>query len=245
MKRNKLAISITIGIVCFALVLTIFMQFKLVYQTEISEIDTLREEDLRTELASWKKKYEETEEKYEEVVETLKKYNEQSSSNSKTKKNLEEELENLELALGVTDVEGKGLIIRIEDPKIVETDYMNQDIEQGNQLVSSSELMIIVNFLKDAGAEAISINGNRVVNTTDFVNITASSYIKMNSQRISSPFEIKVIGDADALKSSLIGTGYVEKIKTLGQKITFTEKNNIQINKYNGNMETEYIKENK
>ena len=43
------------------------------------------------------------------------------------------------------------------------------------------------------------------------------------------------------LKASLIGTGYVTKIKDWGQTIEFKEPRNVIINKYNGNMDYKYI----
>lgn len=238
MNKGKNTMIITIGIACFILVLIIFMQFKVVYQTDITSIDTMREEDLKSELANWKSKYESSEQKYTETTETLKKYKDESTSNSKTKTNLQEELENTELMLGKTNVEGPGLIIKLSDPK--ENQKTELDEMDTEERVSSSELLKIVNYLKDAGAEAISINGQRVVNQTDIVQIT-DIYIKMNSVRISPPYEIKAIGDAEYLKSSLIGVGYYDKIKGWGQEIEFEESKKITINKYNGNMETKYI----
>lgn len=239
MKKGKITMTITIGIACFLLVLIIFMQFKVVYQTDITSIDTMREEDLKTELASWKSKYEDTEEKYKEITETLKKYKEESSSDSQTKRNLEEELENLKLMLGVTDVEGPGLIITLKDPEnILQAEAEGDDTIQR---ISASQLMIIVNYLKDAGAEAISINNQRIVNKTDFAQINMTGYIKINSQRASAPFEIKVIGDSDYLKGALIGTGYVQTMKNWGQTIEFEEKKKVTINKYDGNMDFKYI----
>ena len=85
MKKGKITMTITIGIAFFVLVLIIFMQFKVVYQSNETSIDTMREEELKTELANWKSKYEDAEKKYEEVTNTLKKYNEQSSSNDETR----------------------------------------------------------------------------------------------------------------------------------------------------------------
>jgi len=230
---------ITIGIVCFLLVLIIFMQFKVVYQTDITSIDTMREEDLKAELANWKSKYEEAEQKHAEVTKTLKKYQEESSSDSKTKSNLQKELAELELKLGLTDVEGEGLIITLEDPENIDEEEF--DDENSKQRIVASELMIIANLLKDAGAEAISINNQRIVNKTDFAQITESGYIKINSHRVSAPFEIKVIGNKDDLKGSIIGTGYKGKIEKWGQKITFKESKKVNIKKYDGNMDTKYI----
>lgn len=239
MKKGKATIIVTIGIACFLLVMILFMQFKVVYQTDITSIDTMREEDLKTELANYKSKYEDTEKKYKNVSETLKKYKEESTSKSQTQKNLEEELENSRLMLGITNVEGPGLIITLKDPQDIEEAELDE--ESTEQRVSASELMIIVNSLKDAGAEAISINNQRIVNKSDFAQIT-DTYIKINSKRVSGPFEIKVIGDADYLKGNLIGTGLVDDItKKWGQSIEFNEKKKISINKYDGNMELKYI----
>ena len=239
MKKGKITITITIGLACFVLVLIIFMQFKVIYQTDIASIDTMRAEELKTELSSWKSKYEEAEEKYNEISETLKKYKEESTSGGKTKENLQEELENLELLLGLTDVEGKGIEIILKDPENI--DELEKEIDHTEQRITASELMIIVNFLKDAGAEAISVNNQRIVNKTDFAQINETTYLKINSQMVSGPFTIKAIGDPDYLKASLIGTGYVTKIKDWGQNIEFKEPRNVTINKYNGNMDFKYI----
>ena len=171
MKKGKITITITIGLACFVLVLIIFMQFKVVYQTDITSINTMREEDLKVELANWKSKYDEAEQKYRELSETLKKYNQESTTDSQTKKNLQEELETLELELGLTDVEGKGIEITLKNPENIEE--AETDTEQR---IKASELMIIVNFLKDAGAEAISVNNQRIVNKTDFAQINDTTY---------------------------------------------------------------------
>ena len=232
MKKGKISIIITAGIACFILVMIMFMQFKIVYETDISSIETMREEDLKQELANWKAKYEETEQKYQETEQTLNKYKEQSSSDSQTKQNLEDELANLNLMLGKTDVEGQGVIITL------------QDNDNSEQKISAEELMIIVNYLRDAGEEAISINNQRVINNT-YITLINNSFIKVNSQRVTSPYEIKAIGNSEYLKSSLIGNGgYAEKITSLGQQIKIEEKKKVNIQKYDEEITTKYIEEN-
>lgn len=239
MKKGKITITITIGLACFVLVLILFMQFKVVYQTDVTSIDTMREEDLKAELASWKSKYEEAEEKYNEISETLKKYNEESTTDAQTKNNLQEELENLELLLGLTDVEGEGIEITLKDPENIEE--AEKEIEHTEQRITASQLMIIVNYLKDAGAEAISINNQRIVDKTDFAQINDTTYIKINSQRVTAPFTIKAIGDPDYLKGALIGTGYSDTMKRLGQIVEFNQPKKVTIQKYAGSMDFKYI----
>ena len=231
-KKGKITITITIGIACFVLVMIMFMQFKIVYETDLASIETMREEDLQEELASWKSKLEEVEKQYNEITETLKKYKEESSSDSQTQKNLEEELQKLELMLGITDVKGEGMIITLNESHEV------------TKKITADELMIIVNYLKDAGAEAIDINGQRIVSSSFFAE-PSESYIKINGKRITLPIKITAIGDPDYLKSSLVGTGgYAEKIATWGQVIEFETRKRVTISKYEGSdLTTKYINE--
>lgn len=232
MKKEKMSLVVTTGIACFILTMIMFMQFKIVYETDISSLETMREEDLKQELVNWKTKYEETEQRYEEIEQTLNKYKEESTSNSQIKQNLEEELENLNLMLGVTDVEGTGIIITL------------QDSDDQEEKITAEELMMIVNYLKDAGAEAISINDQRIINST-YITLINNSFIKINSQKISSPYEIKAIGDSEYLKSSLVGNGgYAEKITNLGKKIKIEEKRKVYISKYDKELSVKYIKQN-
>ena len=44
------------------------MQFKIVNETDITSIENMREAELRSELANWKSKYEETNAQYEETI---------------------------------------------------------------------------------------------------------------------------------------------------------------------------------
>ena len=57
-RKGKVTLTITIGIACLALSIVMFMQFRLVNETDITSIENMREEELRTELANWKERYE-------------------------------------------------------------------------------------------------------------------------------------------------------------------------------------------
>ena len=63
-SKEKVVMAIAIGIACFSLMLVMFMQFKVVRQTDITAIETMRESELRLELTNWNEKYKELEEKY-------------------------------------------------------------------------------------------------------------------------------------------------------------------------------------
>lgn len=239
-KKGKISVTITLGIVCFLLVMIIFMQFKIVYETQTTDIDTMHESELRTELANWKSKYEETKEKYDETAKTLASYKEESSTDSKTKENLEKELANLELALGTTNVRGEGVVITLKEKTASELGEDEEIIP-----IKAEDLICIVNYLKDAGAEAISVNDERVVNTTDFVDV--GDAIKVNSKYLrADSIVIKAIGNSSYLESSIFGKGgYVEQLSITGINASIKRENKVEISKYNGDFEIKYMEEDK
>ena len=228
-KKGKIVMTVTIGIACFVLMTVMFMQFKIVKQTDITSIENMRKADLTTELASWKQKYDETETKLEETQKLLNEYKSGEKNSEQSKKLLEEELKDVNMELGKTDVEGEGITITLKNAD-------STDVS-----ISADDLLVIVNSLKLAGAEAISINDQRIINTTDIVYIN-NSFIKVNQQRILNPYIIKAIGNQSYLEAGLVGTGgHVEDLKKLGHEVVIEKSNKISINKYDGEMEVKYM----
>lgn len=229
-KKGKITMTITIGIACFALTLVMFMQFKIVNQTDITSIENMRETELRTEYANWKSKYEETNQKYDEILKKIEEYKQTKQSNNETEDLVNEEMEQTNMTLGITDVQGEGI-------EIIMRDTDNEEISK----INADDLLLIVNNLKAAGAEAISINDERIVNMSDIVDIS-ETFIKVNGQRIVSPYIIKAIGDQSYLESSLIGNGgTVDEMKKAGQDVTIQRNNKVKIPKYNKEIKAKYI----
>ena len=233
-RKGKKIMIITVGLTCFILMAVMFMQFKIVNQTDITSIETMRKTELTTELASWKQKYEETNSKYEETQNKLNEYKNSQQSTEESEKLLEQELEQINKILGKTDVQGQGIIITLKD--------ITQEQATDVSSIKADDLLIIVNALKLAGAEAISINGERIINSTDIVQIK-DSFIRINNrQRVLNPYVIKAIGNQAYLEGGPIGSGgHLDDMKNLGHKITIEKSDNITINKYEGEIEAKYM----
>ena len=230
MKKGKITMIITIGIACFALACVMFMQFKLVNETDITSIETMREEELRSELANWKEKYQDVEKQYDEIKDKIEEYKTKKESQTDTSKLIEEELKQSSILLGKTDVEGEGIEITINEA--TNSDYA---------IIKSSDLISIVNDLRYAGAEAISINDERILTMTDIVDIN-DSFIKVNGQRILAPYVIKVIGNKSYLESALVGNGgYAEQLRNIGHDVKITQMDKILVKKYNKDINYKYI----
>ena len=229
MKKGKIAMTITIGIACFALVTVMTMQFKVVNETDITAIENMQESELKTELANWKNRYDEINAQYEDTMQKVEEYKNDEESNNEASRLVQEELEQTNTLLGLTDIHGEGIVITLKSG-------------ENETPISADDLLIIVNSLKFAGAEAISINDERIVNTTDIVDILDGSFIKVNGQRILEPYVIKVIGNQSHMESAVTGNGgKVEELQTLGHTATIEKDNDITIGKYNGEIKTDYI----
>lgn len=232
MKKGKKTMMFTIAIAFFALACVMSMQFKLVNETDITSIENMREEELQEQLANWKGKYEEIQQQYKDVKDKIDEYAQKKESDTETSALVREELEQAEILLGKTDLEGEGIEITITE---------NKDDEFVR--IKDTDLLNIINALKYAGAEAISINEERILPMSDIVDIQYS-FIKINGQRVLSPYVIKVIGNKSHLESALLGNGgYAERLKNIGHQVTITQKDNVLVKKYNGEIKTKYISE--
>lgn len=227
MKKGKKIIIITIGLMSLILACVMFMQFKVVNETDIAEIESMREDELQEALTEWKEKYEETMTQLEDTNNKINEYQETSESSEEAAKLVERELEEANLILGKTDVIGDGIQVILTD---------NDEVEY-----SANDLLTLVNELRAAGAEAISINGERVINLTDIVDIS-NRYILVNSNRVSSPYTINAIGDQNYLMSALsIKNGYVDTKQKEGYTISVETQRNIKINQYSKDLDLKYI----
>ena len=222
----------TISIGCVALILTMLMftQFKTVDETDIMAIETMRETELRSELANWKEKYEAVDLELQEREQRISEYKNELNNGANSAELLTAEVKEAETYLGYTDVHGQGI-------KITLTGYDIHDVKYDH-------ILELINELKNAGAEAISINDNRIINLADIVEISDGLIVMYGNVRLSSPYTIKAIGDSKYLMSTLSmkNSGYIDKIEANGMKIEVEQKNNLEIRAYPEEIQSRYLK---
>lgn len=227
MKKGTTTITVTIGLTCLILTAVIFIQFKTINQTDITSLENMREDELRTEISNFKQKAEEISKQIEETNLKISEYEETISTDKEASELLEKELEQQNNLLGKNDVKGSGVIITLTDTRA--------------QKITSEDLRELLNELRIDGAEAISINGQRIVYDSYVVDI-GGTYISVNGERIVSPYEVKAIGNPTYLESGLSKKqyGYIDTKLEEGKDVTLKRENNIIINKYNGDLNMEY-----
>ena len=209
----------------------IFVQFKTINQTDITSLENMREDELRTEISSFKQKIEDLKKEIESTDNKIMEYQKAIDSKQEASALLTTELEQQNNILGKNDVKGSGIVITLTD-----TD---------TQKITAEDLRELLNELKEAGAEAISINGQRIVYDSYIVDI-GDAFIRINGgEMIVSPYEVKAIGNPTYLESGLSKKqyGYIDTKLEEGKNVKLERKDNIVISKYAGNLNFQYAKE--
>lgn len=234
MNKSKIIVAITIGIMSFMMIYVILIQFSIVKEYDGEEIELMREAELKETLASYKEKYEEINKELIDTKTKIEEYKKDEKSEEDAMALLEEEVAQKNMLLGITNVEGPGIIITMENP----IDYTEDETRK----INAEDLALLINELRMAGAEAISINGQRIIATSDVFEIDDYIYT-INGVRTTAPFTIKAIGDIKYLQSALnIKGGYIDTHSFYGHIIKMETKEKLVIEKYDKNITLNYVK---
>lgn len=239
MKKTK--ISFVLGIVCLLLTIAIVVQVNTIKGTDSTVTKKIAEDELRDEVLKWKEKYDDITLDLETAEDELDIVRENSTQNNEEDKNKKEEITLNNNLLGLTNLEGKGIELTVADDPDATTESISVIDDISKHIVHYNDIISLVNELKNAGAEAISVNGQRIVSTTAITCI--GNVIKINDEKVGSPFVIKAIGFPASLKGALTrGGGYLESMRLDGIEVSIKEQDNIQIPKYTGVISSKYIK---
>lgn len=233
---NKKAIALVLGIMCFALTTGICIQIKTVKSTNSASNQNYEENNLRAEVLKYKEKYDNLLKETEKIDAQLQEQIESATKNNSELEEAKNQINEGNKTIGLTEVTGPGVIITVADSEI----DSNSVVDATDFIIHDTDILKIVNELKNAGAEAISINNQRVILTTPI--ICGGNIININGERIGSPFEIKAIGSPEALANLSRPGGWLSKLEKRGIKVSAIKKSNsITIPKYSGVLNFKYI----
>ena len=230
MKKNAIWQYTLIGLAVFALSFIFMAQLNTVNKSE-ETIQGKREAELIDDLTALKTEYEELKKENEKNLKIVEEYKTSSSNNSTLINSLTEQLNQMAALSGMKDVKGEGIIVTVDDSDMA----VSENISTESMLIHDTDLRAIVNELNAAGAEAISINGQRILSNTAIRCV--GPVIQVNGIKVAAPFSIKAIGNAKYLESALsIKGGIVDSFEVYGIKIDITRENSITISKYDGKL---------
>ncbi|WP_332662899.1 DUF881 domain-containing protein [Aeromicrobium sp.] len=122
--------------------------------------------------------------------------------------------EQLAILAGTSGATGPGVEVVVNDP--------NKDVD-------ASQLLDAIESLRDAGAEAIAINGvARVIAQSYFLD--DDDEIRVDGREIKRPYRIEAIGDSSTLAGAVrFPGGLIDRISTRGGTAIVTEKDKVTI----------------
>jgi uncharacterized protein YlxW (UPF0749 family) len=137
------------------------------------------------------------------------------------------EWEIIKLHTGLVGVEGPGITVTLDDAPAREPDMPSSWF-----IIHDHDIRTILNDLKKAGAQAIAINGERVVPMSE--QICAGPTILINGNRYPVPYVIEAIGDPYALYEAMDISYKVAELREFNIQVDIKKAESIRISKFSG-----------
>ena len=231
---NKKIISLVLGLMCMALTFGICVQIKTVNNSNSKISQNYEENQLRAEVLKYKERYDNKFRDLENAEKTLEKEREKATSNDEELTQVEENIKSGNKLIGLAEVTGPGVTITLNDSQ-----NLSNVLNLSDALVHDVDVLAVINELKNAGAEAISINDQRLVPTTGI--ICGGNIIDINDEKVGAPFTIKAIGLPEQLAALERPGGYLNLLKEKYSIVAeLKREKSITIPKYTGVINFKY-----
>lgn len=214
---------LSIALVCVILGFMLALQFRTTQDIR-SSLPNQRVEDLTQRLMQV--------EKERSVLENQVRDLRQTSANDAITK----DVENVKMGAGVVPLQGTGVTITVDDTKpTAPPSGKNPNL----YLIKDEDILKILNELRAAGSEAIAINNQRLIASSEVR--TAGPFLSVNNKSLAAPYEIKVIGDPVTLENALkIRGGVIETLQFWGIQVAVKQQDIVQIPAFKGTFRFQY-----
>lgn len=151
---------------------------------------------------------------------------------------LNDELQKTKVVAGFVELKGPGIVVKMQDN--MDENAFGQEFDL--DLIHDVDVLRIINDLRAAGAEAISINGQRVLSVSEIK--CGGPIIRINGKSIGTPIYIKAIGNPELLNAAINAPNtYGYALKTIDQLVIETTiEDELVIPAYTGYLGYKYAK---
>ncbi|MBC7347281.1 MAG: DUF881 domain-containing protein [Clostridia bacterium] len=155
---------------------------------------------------------------------------------------LARDLQQAKLQAGLAEVEGPGVVITLDDNR--EGALRAQASKPGQYqpedfIVHDKNLLYLVNELRLAGAEAIAINNQRLIASSDIRCVGTA--ILVNATRLVPPYEIRAIGNAETLAAAVSSGQEYPFLKGKGFPVSLQKQERITVPAFRGTLVTAHL----
>lgn len=177
-------------------------------------------------------------EQYDKYSSKLEKYKNNEQSQEQVTAGIAEELKENEMVLGKTAVEGQGIKINLNDAS---TEDVENAFDYQLRLVHNTDIIQVLNDLRNAGAEAISINGQRIVDSSEVY--CSGPFLRVNGVKIAAEFSIYAIGNKEVLYNYMMSNeNYIKTLMVRKIKVKVEQSDKIQIPAYTDQPKLDFMK---
>ncbi len=149
---------------------------------------------------------------------------------------LRDELNKIRMHAGLLSVAGPGVEVTLQDSEIPAQAGQNPNL----YVLHDEDLLRVINELLVAGAEAIAINNERLVASSE-VRCIGPAVIVNQDRRLTPPYVIRAIGDPDTLVAALeMRDGVMASLEFWGIQASIRKAEKVEIPAYTGKTSLEY-----
>ncbi len=131
----------------------------------------------------------------------------------------------MQLISGFLDVKGVGIVVTLNDAPA-----RNEMADPSELIIHDADITAILNNLRAAGAQALSINNERILATSK--QLCAGPTILINQNRYPVPYIIKAIGDPDSMAEALEASEAVVIMRAYNIQVDIKKEAEIRIPRY-------------
>jgi uncharacterized protein YlxW (UPF0749 family) len=234
MGRHKFQLYLTIVTFCTGfLVATSIETTKLIRTERLNDQQFQQETQLNERILAEKEQNRQLENQLLDLQRQVGKVEEAMAQRKSEAAEILNQLEAARMMAGVVPVEGPGVVVTMQDSQNAAS---SDDVT--NYIVHEQDVRLVVNELRAAGAEAISINGQRLVSNSSIRCVGPT--IIVNGIKSAAPFVITAIGDPNTLESALnLPGGVLQSLQDFVQ-IEVAKKDKVRLPAFVGDAKTKH-----
>ncbi|WP_096154723.1 MULTISPECIES: DUF881 domain-containing protein [Bacillus] len=196
---------VVLSFVCLVLGFMVSFSYQLTKAEEknISDRQWQRDNNIRNTLLQTEERNRQLQQELFEKQDKLRRFEEEIATGEQVLFNLVEDVEKLRMFTGKVKVKGPGVEVALADAS-----YVPSEENINNYIVHESHVFRVLNELLISGADAVSINGQRVTKNSYIV--CNGPVITIDGNQYPAPFVISAIGDPDVLIPALNIVGGVK-----------------------------------
>lgn len=203
--------QVIVGVLCFLLGITIVVQVR---AQDSDSLDGATQQELVRLLDESDRHVADLEQENGDLDSTLATLEAGHEDEVAAQEAAQQRLEDLEIVAGTVPAYGRGIVVRIG---------------AGDGTVRDRTLLGVVQELRNAGAEVIQVGDVRIVASSSFTT-GADGSLQVDGTPITSPFEVRAIGDPSVMEPALkIPGGASDSVVADGATFTVTSEDEVAI----------------